>query len=578
VSNGPTAGEVALGDSTLPPATSHLGERSASIQEHLGFVVLWSRDDWSHVGEVLLLPSAAKPASSWIFGRGYGNAEQRLFLTRPGAGEFGTQRQLTCPRISRNQLRLTAAGLDSVLVENTGTCPLVVGDEMLQRAEIRVGQIIKLRNELLLLCVRQMVPATVFPLPAHAFGQPDPFGLVGESAAMWRLREQLEQAARQPFHVLVLGASGTGKELVARAIHRRSARGSLPLVSRNAATIPEGIADAELFGNAKGYPNVGMSERPGLIGAAHGSTLFLDEIGELPQPIQARLLRVLDSGEYQRLGESRTRHADLRLIGATNRPPTDLKHDVVARLPLRIALPDLNSRREDIPLLAAHLLRQHAQRDGLLAQRYFPNQDASSSPRFAPGFVEMLVTRTYTTNVRELDALLLDAALNGKGPHLDSPPIKGQSPRISKPESQTESWLSAEENARLVLLRKHRFSATGCGRDPEYRGNRQQADLHFRHIACRALAAAQWNVEAAIQLIAGTQDDALREKCGTRLETFLANLERRVRAEPSSALDSALAADWKGLSPAVLQLATALRNNQVRWRRTEAAALPPRSD
>ena len=119
------------------------------------------------------------------------------------------------------------------------------------------------------------------------------------------------------------------------------------MISRNAASFPETLIDAELFGNARNYPNPGMPERPGL----------------------------LDSGEYQRLGESRPRKADFRLVAATNRPDSYLKEDVLARLRIRVEVPDLNARREDIPLVARHLLRRIARNDPELARRYFPDGD-----------------------------------------------------------------------------------------------------------------------------------------------------------------------------------------------------------
>ena len=165
-------------------------------------------------------------------------------------------------------------------------------------------------------------------------------------------------AAQAASHVLITGASGVGKELAARAVHALSARADGPWVSRNAATLPDGLADAEFFGNAANYPNPGMPERPGLVGEAAGGTLFLDEIGELSEPLQAKLLRVADAGEYQRLGEATPRHADFVLVGATNRDPSSLKHDLAARFPVRLHVPGLAERREDIPLIAEALLQR----------------------------------------------------------------------------------------------------------------------------------------------------------------------------------------------------------------------------
>jgi two-component system nitrogen regulation response regulator GlnG/two-component system response regulator HydG len=162
--------------------------------------------------------------------------------------------------------------------------------------------------------------------------------MIGESPAAWDLREQLAAGAVQGAHVLLLGESGAGKELAARALHALSARSAGPFVARNAATIPDSLVDAELFGTAKNYPNSGSPERVGLVGEADGGHLMLDEIGELSDVHQAHLLRLLDrGGEYHRLGESHTRLSDLRLIAATNRYPASLKHDLLARFALHLA-------------------------------------------------------------------------------------------------------------------------------------------------------------------------------------------------------------------------------------------------
>jgi DNA-binding NtrC family response regulator len=449
-------------------------------------------------------------------------------------------------------------------VENTGSCSLLQQGRELKRVELGPGDAISLRNELVLLCIRRPVrlPGSIAELamPQHEFGQPDESDLVGESATIWELRERLVLLGNQPLHVMILGPSGTGKELVARALHARSARRSRPMISRNAATIPEGIADAELFGNVRGYPNVGMPERPGLVGAAHETTLFLDEIAELPLALQVRLLRVLDSGEYQRLGEASARLADVRVIGATNRPTTELRHDVLARFTLQLMVPDLNSRREDIPLLIAHLLRRHGTRDPSILSRFFPDGDPAAAPRVSPKLVETLVTHHYTTNVRELDSLLMAAALQSTGAYVESDGRPSSTMLTSQPTAAgREAWLTTEEAARLALLRKHRFSPTACGRDSVYHGNRQTADLHFRHIACKALTLSNLDMKAAARLLVGEEDVPLLDKCEGRLRTFLSNLEARIVSESPEQLDQALAEDWKGLVDAVRLLVGALR-------------------
>jgi DNA-binding NtrC family response regulator len=225
---------------------------------------------------------------------------------------------------------------------------------------------------------------------------------------MWRLRRELAFFAARPGHALLVGPSGSGKELCARALHGLSARKNRPFVARSAATLPQGIIDAELFGNLKNYPNPGMRERQGLVGAADEGTLFLDEIGELPEELQAHLLRLLDSGEYHRLGEEHPRRADLRFVGATNREEESLKHDLAARLTLRIAVPGFDERRGDIPLLLRSMLRRLASTDAAVAARFFDGDEA----RLDPFLVEALLRHSYLTHVRELELLLMLAMAN----------------------------------------------------------------------------------------------------------------------------------------------------------------------
>src|SRR5262249_18718390 len=158
--------------------------------------------------------------------------------------------------------------------------------------------------------------------------------------------------AQNDFHVLVIGESGSGKELAVQAIHRLSRRAKRPLVADNIAVMPTSLAAALLFGNRKNFPNSGMEERAGLIGAADDGTLFLDEIGDMPSDVQPMFLRVTErGGEYFRLGdEARPRRSSFRLIGATNRPQ-QLRHELKRRFQREVRIPGLAERREDIPLL-----------------------------------------------------------------------------------------------------------------------------------------------------------------------------------------------------------------------------------
>jgi two-component system nitrogen regulation response regulator GlnG/two-component system response regulator HydG len=405
---------------TLPPkpgfrrSRDHLDNRDVTV-----LAVLWSLDEPRRAGEIVPIPPERGLS---ILGRGQPQTRdvlERLQLYRQRPGLLEPTGPLLSPSISREQLHLELRPSGRLSATNVGRCPMLVNGVELEQAELGFGDLLELQDQLIFLCLRRPEQIPAMPeVPMHGFGEVDAWGLVGESPACWELRQQLVFVARRNAHVLVRGASGTGKELIARAIHALSSRAGRPMVSRNAATFPESLIDAELFGNAKNYPNPGMADRPGLVGEAHGSTLFLDEFGELPAELQAHLLRVMDQGEYQRLGESTLRRADFRLVAATNRPEADLKHDVLARLKLRVMLPDLNARREDIPLIARHLLRRIASEDRQIADRYFDG-GPSGEPRLAPALVSFLVRHTYTTHVRELEALLWRAIARSREDYID---------------------------------------------------------------------------------------------------------------------------------------------------------------
>ncbi len=223
-----------------------------------------------------------------------------------------------------------------------------------------------------------------------------PSGLVGRSPAMRRVHQLLERAAQARLPVLLVGESGTGKELAARALHALSPRRERAFVSENCAAFPASLIEAELFGAKKGAFTGAEEDRSGLVERADGGTLFLDEIGELPLELQAKLLRVLETGELRRLGDSRVRHADFRLVAATNRDleaevrDGRFRADLYYRLDgLRIDLPPLKARVEDIPELVDHFLRLEAVR-------------SSRTRAISPAVMAALCRRAWPGNVREL--------------------------------------------------------------------------------------------------------------------------------------------------------------------------------
>jgi len=257
-----------------------------------------------------------------------------------------------------------------------------------------------------------------------------PERLVGDSAAMRRLRETIEQVARSDATVLITGESGTGKELVADRIHRAGPRAARHLVRVNCAAVPEALFESEFFGHRKGAVPGATSARAGRFAEAEGGTLVLDEIGTLRPEMQAKLLQVLEGGEYQVVGESRTRRADVRVIAVSNEPLSarvqagSFRPDLYYRLSIvPIEVPPLRQHKEDLPAIAAHLLQRlvatraagalaAAQAAGLAPAAALAAGDV---PALSPATLELLAAYDWPGNVRELRNLLERALILGGG-------------------------------------------------------------------------------------------------------------------------------------------------------------------
>jgi DNA-binding NtrC family response regulator len=234
--------------------------------------------------------------------------------------------------------------------------------------------------------------------------------LIAESPAMQPVLRLMERVGPSEANVLILGEHGTGKEVVARWLHASSARADRPMIAVNLGGIPDGLFESELFGHVRGAFTDAKTDRIGRFELAEGGTLFLDEIANLPLPQQAKLLRVLETGEYERVGASRARRADVRVVAATNADIHSevkagrFREDLLFRLnTVEIRLPPLRERRPDVPLLAAHFLRRYATRYRKAAE-------------FAPDAMELLLRYAWPGNVRELDHAVERAVLMAEGP------------------------------------------------------------------------------------------------------------------------------------------------------------------
>ena len=399
------------------------GAASGSAPRVLALVVAWAAGEPQRAGEVALLPARS---ASYVLGRGAGDPSSRLVFARQRPGELLPTAPLESRAISRDQIEIVAEPA-RLRVRRIGRCRMAVNGLGMDEGTLAPGDTLRLEGQLVCLCVSRpaMMPrGRYLAAPSWGpFGEADGTGIVGESEAAWRLRDDLGFAGAASAHALLTGETGTGKELAARAVHALSPRTARRFVSRNAATFPSTLVDAELFGNAKNYPNPGSPERQGLVGEADLGTLFLDEIGELALDLQAHLLRVLDArGEYQRLGDATVRRADLRLVCATNRAPESLKPDLLARLAVRVDLPPLDARREDLPLLVRQVALDLARTSPKIAERFVGcSPGGRLEVRVRPELVEGALRRRHPTNVRGLEAMLWQAMRESPGDVVECP-------------------------------------------------------------------------------------------------------------------------------------------------------------
>jgi DNA-binding NtrC family response regulator len=273
-------------------------------------------------------------------------------------------------------------------------------------------------------------------------GRPE---FIASSASMQPVLDAIARVGPSDANVLITGEHGSGKEVVAQTLHALSTRASRPMVAVNTGALAEGVFESELFGHVKGAVTDARTDRIGRFELADGGTIFLDEIGNVPVRQQAKLLRVLESGEIERLGSSRSRHVDVRVVSATN---IDLqaacssgqfREDLLFRLnTVEIHVPPLRDRREDIPTLAAHFLRRYASR----YRREINGLDASA--------IQAMAQYAWPGNVRELEHTLERAVLMCRGREIQSSDL---GLNLHRPQSPNLEELSLEA-VEALLIRK----------------------------------------------------------------------------------------------------------------------------
>jgi two-component system, NtrC family, nitrogen regulation response regulator GlnG len=359
------------------------------------------------VGERVLLDAVAA-------GREVGLSRNGPDFTKPGR-VLGTP--LGDPFVSRKPIRFTPGPEGRVrLFIDAGATPVIAGAPIEGSTEfatedLALGIPLELAERVVLL---------LHLFDRDAGDAADPLGMVGNSAGIRRVRTAIERVVDLPVPVLIRGETGTGKELVARAIHDRSPRRGGPFVSVNLGAIPRELAAAELFGSIKGAYSGATRDREGLFRAAHGGTLFLDEVGEAPPEVQVMLLRVLETGELYPVGADKPVATQVRLIAATDANLEDHIREGRFKAPLlhrlagyEVRLPPLRERREDIGLLFHHFAHEELAAIGE-AHRLSP-PDPYAKPWLPAPLAALLVRHAWPGNIRQLRNLTRQLVIESRG-------------------------------------------------------------------------------------------------------------------------------------------------------------------
>ena len=278
--------------------------------------------------------------------------------------------------------------------------------------------------------------------------EPEP-AMQGQSRAIERLRDLLTRAGHSHSHVLIQGESGSGKELAARYVHRVSERRDQPFLAINCAALLDELLESELFGHEKGAFTGAAGQRQGLLELAHDGTLFLDEVAEMSQAMQAKLLRTLDSGEIRRLGGNRTLHVDVRIVAATNKrldqavAAGEFRHDLYFRLGVVvIEVPPLRERVEDIPMLIRYFAQRVAQPRG-------------RAIRFSPEAIKVLTSHRWPGNVRELRNMIERLAVMAAGEEITAEEVAFHLPDVAPEVEGALPPLDEVERRHILKVLKH---------------------------------------------------------------------------------------------------------------------------
>ncbi len=341
------------------------------------------------------------------------------------------------------------------------------------------------------------------------------YGIVYSSSSIAQVVELIKKAAPTDTTILVTGESGTGKELVAKAIHLLSKRKDKNFISVNCAALQDSLLESELFGHERGAFTGAVADRQGRFELADNGTIFLDEIGETSENFQAKMLRVLQSGEIEKVGSTKAYKVDVRVVAATNKNLSELvkkkkfREDLFYRLNvINIELPPLRERKEDINVLAKSFIESEA-----------------ADMQISIAALQALNDYNWKGNVRELESVIKRAVIFANSEKRNMIQLTDLPKEIVK-----EATYNFEDIV-LESLRGKKFSHSSIIETAKELGNinRTMISENLRGVVLKSLVESEFNIEKAITLISGTEDIDTNERVRSKIQTFLGNIENDLR-------------------------------------------------
>jgi len=489
---------------------AQLNPTGLKIAGVLGIILIYSAIAQIAFNQANLVLPLFYPAMAYLITLGYAGVIHRRGLQLVD----DSIKQLLQERIAAKESELEIAQSNLAEVQSLFQRQTAASEQIRQMAGERQKKIFDLEKELRDLRTH-IIPQEKSASPQFSEIIHAPGGEIAQVLAT------VEKVGAENIAVLILGETGTGKEMIARAIHQAGKRKNAPFVAVNCGALPETLLESELFGHEKGSFTGAQARRRGRFELADKGTIFLDEISETTPAFQARLLRVLQEGAFERLGGEETIKVDVRLIAASNKnlpeevEKSRFRADLFYRLNgFPITLPPLRERREDVPLLAIHFLKKHGR---------------DSAVSFSDQAMEMLENFHWPGNVRELENAVRRAAILAQSEGRQLIQVGDLPKEIAEKESprQATAVYQPLEEQILEMLRALKFSRSAITQTAKALGNRDRGTIteYFRGICFEHLVNADFDMEKAARTIAATSDEEAVGKVRSKIDEYLKNLQ-----------------------------------------------------